>query len=241
MLIPITRAPIAFSRTSTCCLAPAAAALKSQLPAVKERDKVDAPIADPKTTQAPPRSGSDSLSSTERRIVRIFGMINTDRIVGPSLLRYILSRNFTSAAMNPSSARFEPMDEPYGSVIKSLQSRFLKAGLFKIHEDASSVTFSDGTHQLQITTDRDTLPSERGHFIDSNGKPHCVRGLQKQFNPEAYFKEVGDLGNILDTYGVEDINKSQTAIDDGIRDYLSLSFRQMINFMATNKMALSKL
>jgi len=241
MLIPLTRAPIVFSRTSTCCLAPAAAALNSQLSSNREPDKDDPPKSGAHTGQAPSRSAPEKRTGIEGRIIRIFGMMNTDRIVGPSLLRYIISRNFTSAGMTGSPALFEPMQEPYRSVIQSLQSRFLNAGLFKIHEDATSVTFSDGAHKLQIVTDRHTLPSETGQFIDRNGKPHCLRGLQKQFNPEAFFKEVGDLKNILDRYGVEDIGKAQAVKDEAIRDYLSLSFRQMIHFMESNKMALSRL
>lgn len=240
-MIPVTRAPFVFSRTSTCCLTPAVAVLNSHLTEIAELAKVDAPKTGEPTKPVRSTSGPVGLNGIEHKIVRLFGMINTDRIVGPSLLRYIVSRNFSSASTAGSTGLFEPMHEPYGSVIKSLQSRFLNAGLFKIHEDATSVTFSDGTHKLQIVTDRDNLPSEAGYFIDRYGARHCVRTLQKQFNPEAFLKEVGDLRNILDRYGVEDIGKSQAQKEDGIRDYLSLSFRQMISFMDSNKKALSRL
>lgn len=240
MLIPITRAPIIYSRGSSCCLAPAVAALNSQ-PAAKERESAAGQQSVPDKNHRYSDAIPADLAKLENGIVKVFGRTTTEKIVGPSLLRYLVSRNFLNADMASSLPLLETMHEPYGSVINALHSKFINAGLFKIHEDDSSVTFSDQQHKLRIVTDRHYLPSEAGIFIDKNEKSYCIRGLQKKMNPEAFLKEVGDLRNILDQYGGQKIDQSQTVKDEAIRDYLTLSFRQMINFMDANKRALSRL
>jgi len=254
MLIPLIRASRVLTHTTLSINPPSATAISAALTIFKEPNKVAPPKSATVTDSGSPSPDKPdihclpialSLTGTVSPVIyNLFGTSRAEKILGPLILRYVISRHYSvTRAMTSAdgTAPFETMNEPYGSIIESLQPKFLRAGLIKIHQDKVSVTFSDGTRRLQIITDPDTLPSESGYFVDKCGRRHCIGVLQKQFNPEAFFKELGDLKNILDRFGVEDIGKSQAAKDDGIRDYLSLSFRQMINFMDSNKQALSRL
>jgi len=256
MLIPLIRASRVLAHTTMPSHPPSFATLNASLTIVKEFDKVEPPKSGKLTDSEIPASDKigthrlqDGLSTNDSgaaspKIYNMFGTSRAEKILGPLILRYVIGRHYSvtrAMTSGEGATPFETMNEPYGSIIDSLQSKFQRAGLIRVQQDKLSVTFSDGTRKLQIVTDPDTLPSETGYFIDIKGRRHSIGVLQKQFNPEVFYQELGDLKSILERFGVEDVGLSQAAKDDGIRDYLSLSFRQMINFMDSNKQALSKL
>jgi len=182
--------------------------------------------------------------SAAPRMLALFGRPGTDSLVGPTALHYVLRRNISGIATEVADVAAEctPMDEPYGSVIKSVvEPEMRRLGYFKTGSDEYSVAFSDGVRTLEIVSERYVHPSATAIFATRSGRTFQLWGLQMVMNPTAYQAEQDALQAILKKYGVNERGTSLAVREEGMRLYLELSFKQMIQFFKANKNALHDL
>ncbi len=112
-MIPLTRASGNIDRAFANCLAPSVAALRSHLPA---SDKLYRSIAVPDTDRSfsPAKISSAAQSSFQvgsarsipatSRIFGLYGLTNTRKIIGPTVLRYVISRDFSGTRTDSEAA-----------------------------------------------------------------------------------------------------------------------------------------
>jgi len=256
MLIPTTRAPGILARTFIHSLAPSVCSLCAHLPALKKPEKIEAPkpsggndpIHFPSQKFGPDGSSSRSRpadsAAASSLITGLYGIRNAERIVGQATLHYVMKRDFNSVSVKPAATTppHKPMIEPYGSIIKSLEPDFHKIGFFNIHEDEYSVTFSDGTHQVYLATERNEQPSLTELFIDKNGRSEALWILQNRLNSAAEEnQEFLDRSAIRAKYRMDDSEAPMSLKEEGSRACMKMSLQRMISFIETHKGTLSEL
>ena len=189
-----------------------------------------------------PNRNLTSLSGTAcntQTTLSLCGKTGADRLVGASLLHGLLRRTFSGLT----SARFERMMEPYGTVLRSMQADFLKIGFFKIHEDEYAMLFSDGTSKVELAvTDRHYHPSLAALYANKKGAYHRLAILADKMNsPEIKKQEFEDRNAVMEKYGLNSSDTPKTMLDHGYTASLRLSMQQLITFLATHKAALQAL
>ena len=254
MLIPVTRTPSFIARTFVNKLAPPVTSLCSHFPATRKLDKFDAPKTSPDTDPNHSRYKTSTVkpaasSAAYPRISGLFGLRNTEKLIGPSVLRYVMSRNFSGTCATKIHAA-APTDSrtAYVSAIKFLEPEFLKAGLIKVYENNDNVIFSVGTDQslriIMDSTKRRAIALHSGLFFrDKYGTIHALHNLMNQLAPETYIENICVLNPICRNHGLVeyDTDTPQTKREEGARIYALLLFRQVISFLETHKKALSEL
>ena len=249
MLILNTRAPSIMIRSFLGSLAPSATSLCLHLP--EPRNAINTargtapilPAFNKSSTARLPAPGSHSESSTvSPRILGLFGLRNTEKIVGPSALWYVMSRDFSSFGPTKADQPAPPMMrlcEPHGSAIKVLEPEFHKAGLIKTYEGEFSAIFSLGTYQFIYIAPPDNSFRIRLYFRDENGFLHILDKLMKRFEPIAFAKHWSDLDVILKKYGLNAKDTPEAKREEGVRLLSMLRCRYAISFLAANKETLA--
>jgi len=245
MLIPITRAPGMLTRALTSSVAPAIASMC--LPKNSETTKAPryASFLKNSCTGFCSTGNSTAVNPVSPKILGLFGLRNTEKIVGTSVLRYVMKRHFSDIRKtNPAAAGPIPKDprEPYASVIRTLAPEFLKAGFIKIFEKDDFVEFSFGVNQvLKIVANRTEQPAIGLYFSDRSGHVHQLSQLMKQLDPAGYDKSSTNLTLLENEYGVKDERRPHAIREEGVRICAFLIFQYVISFMESNRKALSEL
>ena len=96
------------------------------------------------------------------------------------------------------------MIEPYGKAIKAVEPELSRLGYFKTSGDEYAVTFSEGSHKIEIVTERYDPPSETIFFITPSSKCYCLWILQTVMYPKEFRMERAALQDILKKYGIKE-------------------------------------
>jgi len=185
-------------------------------------------------------SSASNVFSGASRIIFLFGVKNTDRVVGSAALHRLLYRpvSLISAPQSMPYPVITPVSEPYRSVIKSVESEFQRLGYTKTYTGQYGVTFSDGTKKIEIISEIIGRPSENAVFISRRGKLYELWTLRMALHPETFEAELEALKDILIEYGVGKKRTPNAVQTEGIRLYLELGMKQMIQFLESNQYAL---
>lgn len=191
------------------------------------------------------RSPNVDLATASPRFSTLFGRSGTDRLVGTTVLNSVLSRNTGSIGSKASGAvqRFDPMIEPWGTLIRLLQPDFLSAGFIRIHEDQHSITFSDGKNKVELSvSEHRHHPSIVALYTNKNGVYHRLTNLMEKLDSlETRKKDFEAHCALMEKYGMWNNDTPIAMQVEGYRAGLSLGLKQMITFLATHKTTLSKL
>jgi len=115
MLIPVTRVPAIIARTYIGSLAPTSSSLCAHLPALPKFEKYIQPQtvsgADPmppaarlfRTYQSQFPARPTFASPFLTGMLRLYGMRNTTEFIGPTILRYVMVRNFSGTTKSNNS------------------------------------------------------------------------------------------------------------------------------------------
>ena len=252
MLALSTRIPAIMTRSLSGSLVPSAISLLSHLTQTERPIRAGQTSSDTEPILAPfrknstaslPRTGrcSGSQPVTPGTLV-LFGLKNTEKIVGPSVLRYAMSRNFYSISKTKTD---EPapatLREPHGSVIRELEPAFRRAGLIKVYEGRFSVRFSFGKNQFLDVVPAQNLQLIQLYFIDANGVRHVLDNLMSQFEPDAFAKHWSYLSTIYEKFGVDEESTPEATRVQGLNLYSLLRCGHAIRFLESNKEALADL
>jgi len=185
------------------------------------------------------------LTNAATRFSALIGLPGTDRLVGAMVLNTVLRRGIGSIGTKSSGAalRFDPMIEPWGILIRSVQPDFLKIGFIKIHEDSCSMTFSDGRNKIELSvTERNYHPSLVALYTNRNGVYHRVSSLIEKLGAlETRKKDFEDHCALMEKYGMWNDDTPVATLIEGHQACLSLKLKQMITFLADHKAALAQL
>jgi len=164
-------------------------------------------------------------------------------LIGSSALHHLIRRNISgiSAKTTEVATDLMPMNEPYGSVIQSLEPEFRRLGFIKTGSDNYSVTFSDGSNRIEIGSERYDHPSENEYFINQHGKACCLWLARSLMYPEMFKKEQAAMKAILEKYGVSDPGTPDEVRAEGMRLYLEFSLRHTIEFVESHMKYLTDL
>jgi len=257
MLIPITRAPGIMTHPFLRSLAPSVTSLCSHLPDLRRAKKIDAPVTGMGTdpTPIPKTTGACRFYSSARstypatvthQILGLVGLRNTEKIVGPSVLRFLMSRYFSSSITKTPGSAPTCSPEPYASTIKSLEPEFQKAGLIKIYENHDNVIFSAGSNQaIRLFIDGARQPATGPYleldFRDKYGNVCELHELMERFEPETYSKNLAALVQVAREHRLYRKDTPEAACEKGTRIFVLLMFRQVLRFLESHKKALSDL
>jgi len=258
MLVPIVRAPSILSRSLLGSLAPTVSCLCSHLPELRRPKIPDAPQYTTRNHPAlpskivnsynfPSRVKSADSSAVSPRILGLFGIRNTEKIVGPSVLRYVTTRDFSSTGATKVDDVTPPrkaLMEPFGSIVKFLEPEFLRARLVKTDQVETAQFFSYGKNQylsLSVYVRSNGLESVGIFFGNTGGDAFCMLSLIEQFEPVAYAKNQSELNAISEKFRLNDKNAPRALRDVGAFIHTLTMLRQVINFMEKNKRILTEL
>lgn len=179
------------------------------------------------------------------RFPSLLGQKVAHGLVGATVLNTVLRRQLSSLSITSASKepRFDPLIEPYGAVIRSMQADFLKIGFIKTDEDSNSITFSNGKTKFQLAvTDSHYHPSLVGVFTNNHGAYHRLSSLTAKLNdPETRLKEFEALNDLRKFYGLWKSDTPTALKNEGDRALLRLSLKQTIKFLDTYRQTLSEL
>jgi len=191
-----------------------------------------------RTAGAGPTSGSP-------RFITLFGLPGTHRLVGAMVLNTVLRRQIGSIGTKASGAvqRFDPMIEPWGTMVRSVQPDLLNIGFIKIHEDSCSITFSDGRNKVELSvTERNCHPSMRALYTNRHGVYHRLSSLiEKLSSLETRKQDFEAHCALMEKYGMWNDDTPLATLIEGHQACLSLKMKQMITFLATHKTTLAKI
>lgn len=166
MLVPLSRAPIAMRQALMRRGLPSLASLprhqiRSGGRGGKTAPKISfGPPAGDSKGRVPLKPEFSRSTNAVSGILSLWSMNNTDRLVAPLTLHYVLFRNICNLSTKASGPRLpqKKMLEPYGSVVSAFEPKFEKIGFSKILENEYSMEFSDGVIKVRLVTDTDTHP-----------------------------------------------------------------------------------
>jgi len=190
-------------------------------------------------------AGTAAAMMAPGRLLALFGMAGTHRLVGATLLNAVLRRSTCQSLKTAANASvpWVPMTEPYGRLIRAIQPDLLRMGFIKIQESEHAMTFTDGTSKVDFTlTDRHYHPALTVYFITRQGEHFNVASLRDKLNSGPTRKqECAEFQALNEKYGLWDSATPQARKDEGFSAEVSLSLKQTITFLEKHQKALSEL
>ncbi|HUX89568.1 MAG TPA: hypothetical protein VMV48_02615 [Gallionellaceae bacterium] len=127
------------------------------------------------------------------------------------------------------------MIKPYATVLSSFASRFSEIGFAMSNDADFTMTFSNGSYSIEISTEKYYHPSITTRFLDASGGKFSMRLVREILSPEQLIKDSKDLNAIKLHYHLDEPVVDIDMQEKGVIAFVSLAMEQLLDFLSSHK------